>query len=159
MRDDEQLKLEGLVGRELKRLPDLHAPETLFHRVMLEVHTRARQPWWQRSWHGWPPALQAATLVLLLALATAVSYWLGATLREIPYEIAVDMFREWLGPLAQTWALGETLLKAVRLVMESGGQQVMLYGSLLILAGYGACVGLGAAFARAMVGRPDDGRI
>jgi hypothetical protein len=159
MRDDEKLRLEGLVGRELKRLPDLHAPETLFHRVMLEVHTRARQPWWQRSWHGWPPALQAITLVMLLALATGVSYWLSATLREIPYEILEGTFREWLGPLAQLWALGETLVNAVWLVMKSGGQQVMLYGSLLILAGYGACIGLGAAFARAFLCRAENGRL
>ena len=159
MNDDEQLKLEALIGRELKQLPDLQAPETLFHRVMLEVHTRARQPWWQRSWHGWPPALQAVTLVSLLGLAAAVSYGLGQTLQEIPYEALEGVFYEWLGPLAWIWELGETLMNAVVLVMRSGGQQLLLYGSLMILVVYAACLGLGAAVARAVLSRAGSGRI
>lgn len=159
MKDDDNLRLEAVIGQELKKLPDLQAPETLFHRVMLDVHRRARQRWWQRSWHGWPPALQAVTLILLLGLATGVSYWLSATLREIPYEIVEGTFREWLGPMAQLWELGQTLLSAVWLVMKSGGQQILLYGSLLMLSVYGACIGLGAAVARLMLNRVENGRL
>jgi hypothetical protein len=56
--------------------------------------------------------------------------------------------------LAQLWELGGTLLNAVLLVMKSGGQQIMLYGSLFVLAAYIACIGLGAVFARAVLNRP-----
>jgi hypothetical protein len=159
MKDDDKLELEALVGRELKKLPDLQAPETLFHRVMLEVHTRARQPWWQRSWHGWPPGLQAATLVALLGLATAVSYGLSQTLQEIPYEALEVAFIEWLGPFARLWELGVTVANAVGLVMRAGGQQVLLYGSMLVLVAYAACLGFGAAVARAVMSRAGNGRI
>ena len=159
MNDDDTTSIERVIGRELRKLPDLQAPETLFHRVMLEVHTRARKPWWQRSWHGWPPALQAFSLVGLLGLATGISYLLGAAVREMPYEILEGAFREWLGPLAQLLELGGTLVNAVWLVMKSGGQQILLYGSLLVLIAYGACIGLGAAVARVMLNRAENGRI
>ena len=153
MKENDKLELEALLRKELRQLPDLQAPETLFHRIMLEVHSRDRRPWWRRSWHGWPPPLQAATLVVLLGLATAASFLLGQTLQELPYEALEGVFYEWLGPLAQLWEVGGTLLNAVLLVMKSGGQQIMLYGSLFVLAVYVTCIGLGAAFARAVLNR------
>jgi hypothetical protein len=159
MNDEDKLKLEALIGRELRNLPDLQAPETLFHRVMLEVHTRAREPWWRRSWQGWPPGLQAVTLVALLGLAAVLSYGLGQTLQEIPYEALEGTFYEWLGPLARLWELGGTVMNATGLVMKAGGQQVLLYGSMLILVAYAFCLGLGAAVARAVMSRAGNGRI
>lgn len=159
MKDIDEQNLERVVSRELKRLPQLQAPETLFHRVMLEVHTRARQPWWQRSWQGWPPAFQATTLLALLLLATGASYWLSATVHELPYEVLEATFLEWAGPMAQLWQLGETLVGAVWLVMRSGGQMFLLYGSLVILSVYAVAIGLGAAVTRALVHRVENGRL
>jgi hypothetical protein len=159
MKTEDNHELEVLIRRELRQLPDLQAPETLFHRVMLEVHSRARQPWWRRSWHGWPPAIQAVTLITLLGLATGVSYVLGLTFQEIPYEALEGVFYEWLGPLARLWELGQTVANAVLLVMKSGGQQIMLYASLCILAIYAACIGLGTAVARAVTNHAEDGRV
>ncbi len=161
MNHDDELKWESWLRQELKQLPDLQAPETLFHRVMLEVHTRARQPWWRRSWHGWPPALQSAVLVLLLGLATGFSYFLGKALQELPYEVLHGLVYEWLGPFAQLSDLCVTLWNALLLVMKSGGQQIMLYGSLFILALCGACIGLGTAIAKGVMNRPveENGRL
>lgn len=153
MKEPDEVELEALVRRELKQLPDLQAPETLFHRVMLQVYSGVRQPWWKRSWHGWPPAVQAITLVSLLGLATGASLLLRQTLQEIPYEAMESVFQEWLGPLARTFELAGTLLNAVVLVMRSGGQQLLVFVSLSILAIYAAFIGLGTACARVVLSR------
>jgi len=50
MNEQNEKQLEQLVHRELRKLPELPAPETLVHRVMLAVHAKEHRPWWQRSW-------------------------------------------------------------------------------------------------------------
>jgi hypothetical protein len=153
MKEPDEIELESLMRREFRQLPDLQAPETLFHRVMLQVYSRARQPWWKRSWHGWPPAVQAITLVFLLGLATAASFLLRQTLLEIPYEAMESVFWEWLGPLARFFELAGTVLNALILVMRSGGQQILIFVSLSILAIYAVFIGLGTACARVVLSR------
>src|SRR5882672_6398337 len=78
--DDEnnRKQLERVIHRELRTLPDLKAPETLVHRVMLAVHARERAVWWQRPWLTWPFGIQLCSLVVLLVSAGLVSYLVGA---------------------------------------------------------------------------------
>ena len=61
-------ELEAQIDRELKSLPLLAAPPTLAPRVMTLVASRAVAPWYRRAWQAWPVALQAASLVVLLAM-------------------------------------------------------------------------------------------
>ena len=46
--------LETFINRNLGALPEMSAPPTLVHRVMLAVHAQDRLGWWQRSWWCWP---------------------------------------------------------------------------------------------------------
>ena len=50
MNEEHEKALERLMDRELKKLPDLPAPGSLVHRVMLAVHQRESLPWYKRAW-------------------------------------------------------------------------------------------------------------
>ena len=64
------------LDRELKQLPAPRAPQTLLPRVMAAVALEERKPWYARPWMAWPPLAQAASVVLVGALAAVVwSLW------------------------------------------------------------------------------------
>jgi hypothetical protein len=60
--------LEALVDRELRRLPQPHAPRTLLPRVMSAVEALARRPWYSRAWVTWPLAWQVVSVAALIAI-------------------------------------------------------------------------------------------
>jgi hypothetical protein len=143
MRNDQEKELEKLIDRELRRLPELPAPETLVHRVMLAVHQKARRPWWQRPWLAWPFAAQLISLAVLLLCAGTVSYllgaaWSGVNVTSLPGRVAESF--EWLRPI---WTVTVTLLNAAAVVIRGIGQQALLIGAGCVLAAYFACVALG----------------
>jgi hypothetical protein len=78
--DDE---LEGLVDRELRRLPAPRAPQTLLPRVLAAVDAWANRPWYTRAWFAWPIGWRLASLVPL-----AVLLYLGWRLPPPPAEVA-----------------------------------------------------------------------
>ena len=66
----DDLDLERLVDRELKRLPVPPAPRTLLPRVMAAVAEARPLAWYSRPWLEWPWALQLLSIVLFGALAS-----------------------------------------------------------------------------------------
>ncbi len=56
-------RLEELISRRLRALPDPEAPPTLWPRVRVAVERRLAQPWYRRAWREWPAAQRAAILV------------------------------------------------------------------------------------------------
>ena len=68
MNADHDNELEARIDHELKSLPPLAAPPTLVPRVMAVIAARAAAPWYRRAWPTWPIGLQAASLILLLAM-------------------------------------------------------------------------------------------
>jgi len=68
MNFDYERRLEEAVDRDLKCLPELRAPNTLMFRVMKVIEARLGLPWYRQSWQMWPVALQAVSLVVLLAI-------------------------------------------------------------------------------------------
>ncbi len=67
----DELDLERFVDRELKRLPASRAPRTLVPRVMAAVAEARLLAWYSRPWLEWPWALQALSLVVAGAMASA----------------------------------------------------------------------------------------
>ena len=55
----DEIDLERLVDRELKRLPQPRAPRSLLPRVMAAVAEPRPLKWYSRPWLAWPWALQA----------------------------------------------------------------------------------------------------
>jgi hypothetical protein len=67
-----QVDLEAVIGRELKRLPAPRAPQTLLPRVLAAAHAWTMRPWYERAWFTWPLGWQlASAAALLLFLAGA----------------------------------------------------------------------------------------
>ena len=66
MEKDFEKQLEELIHRELRKLPDLPAPDTLVSRVRSAIAAQARQPWWQRPLLTWPLAMRVAFIALLV---------------------------------------------------------------------------------------------
>lgn len=60
-------RLEELISRRLRALPDPEAPPTLWPRVRVAVERRLAQPWYRRAWREWPAAQRAASSALVLA--------------------------------------------------------------------------------------------
>ena len=87
--DDE---LEIWVDRELRRLPDRPAPETLMPRVMQAIAARQAVPWWRKSFAHWPLFARLFFLVGSSGLAVLLVYGVvgllgGATLETLGTEI------------------------------------------------------------------------
>lgn len=148
MDDRDEKQLEELIHRALKQLPDLSAPETLLHRVMLEVHARARQPWWKRSWLGWPLGIQLLSLAMLLPSAGLVSYLIGAAWDGVNGTSISARISEWLANYAPILETVKTLSNALLVLARQVGQPLLFFalGSSLLI--YFACVGLGTVCLR-----------
>jgi len=148
MSDQEHSELERAIHRELRGLPEVKAPETLVHRVMLAVHARERAPWWQRSWLTWPFGFQLCSLVVLLVSAGLVSYLVGAAWDGMGasslWQRTVASF-SWLQPFQE---IGLALLNAILLLARAVNQNLILAGAAVVTAAYLACVGLGTVCVR-----------
>ena len=71
-------RLEEVIGRRLRALPDPQAPPTLWPRVRVAVERRLAQPWYRRAWRDWPVTVRAASSgLVLVALAGGLSVAAG----------------------------------------------------------------------------------
>jgi hypothetical protein len=74
MANEPEKKLEELIHRELRQLPDLQAPPGIIQRVRATLEARARLPWYQRSWFTWPLPLRLASAAMMLALVSGLTW-------------------------------------------------------------------------------------
>src|SRR5881397_1514663 len=119
---NEQEQLEQLMHGELRKLPELRAPETLVHRVMLAVHAKERQPWWQRPWLAWPRLAQWVSFALSAVAMAALIYFGAGALRTADIGSPLGKVSQWFSPLAPFWEWMVTLANAVALVLQKGAQ-------------------------------------
>lgn len=138
-------RLEALVHRKLRELPDLEAPPTLAPRVLAALRARARA-WWHRAWWHWPPVAKLLFLLLGVALVAAAgggsfilnqnvslySQQLAAKLPQMPLvSLPVSTW------LSQAWAYAGTVQRPVWVALLAGGALTYLF-----------CLGIGSAFVR-----------
>ena len=143
-------KLEAIIDQELRKLPDVAAPQTLAPRVMARIRAREKKPWWQRSLWNWPLAAQAAFLVIALAvvgLFTQSGLMVDDSVRSYSQQVT-----EQANTLAALLDRFAPLLNAVVLLWEKA-QPLLLYALVLALGLYLACVGVGTMFVRVAIRR------
>jgi hypothetical protein len=79
-RDQTDEKLEWLVAQVLRDQPLRRAPASLEARVLGELATRSRLPWWRRGIASWPAAVRipiVAGCAVCVPLAWILSVWLA----------------------------------------------------------------------------------
>lgn len=149
-----QQKLEELIHRELQKLPERRAPETLIPRVLAAIQAQAERPWWRQSWSAWPPKMQLLFLTVSLslfglALMGGSLWWESAGLSGMPQQIG-----HWLRSLQPLWDVAVTLANAVLvLVRASLGHPGVILALIFCLLMYVACLGLGTACYRVALNR------
>lgn len=74
MANEPEKKLEQLIHRELRQLPDLKAPSSIISSVRARLEARASLPWYQRPWFAWPVPLRLASGILTIALLSGLSF-------------------------------------------------------------------------------------
>jgi len=142
MKLEQEKSLERLLDRELKRLPEMPAPGSLVHRVMLAVHRRQGLPWYRRAWPTWPAALQVISILTLTVFAgglmalTAYPEWLPG------WSSLGTTMQQWTEPMHSLLAQGKALLGGLFVAVKAVGRQVLVFGLILAGAGYLCSVAL-----------------
>lgn len=110
MRPTPESELEQAVDRELRRLPDLRAPDDLIPRVLRALAERQARPWWCQSIVHWPWLARSGFLAFTTGLAGLLFYFTwglgnGISLGVLTDEIAqlsdrIEISRTIVGSLA-----------------------------------------------------------
>jgi hypothetical protein len=134
---------EAALERALKNLPELEAPPTLMTNVMAQIRARAAQPWYRQTWWRWPMLLRVASAVAVLALLVLLP-WFGGHCWETSVSPWLnrwhDVAQTVLGSLANA---GEAMFHTWSGFGPGMLRWVLPFISLLLLAMYLACVGIG----------------
>src|SRR5688572_3286550 len=101
MENDFEKALEELIHRELRKLPDLSAPDTLVSRVRSAIAAQDRVPWWQRPMMTWPFGLRVGFIALLLGCFGLAGFY-GA---EISHGVSdvFQKFAQFFGTFTPLW--------------------------------------------------------
>jgi uncharacterized membrane protein len=148
MNSDYEKRLEAHIGRALRGLPELTAPQSLASRVMEQIEARQRMPWYQRSWQTWPRPLQASSFALLFAVFAGLCF-LGW---ELPHSSLfasgthhVSAWFSWLGTL---WNALTVLIGGIVLMLKHLSLGIIAAGLFSLALGYLLCIGLGTVYFR-----------
>jgi len=148
MNPDYYQQLEAAISRELKALPELAAPGSLASRVMAAIEQRARVPWYRRSWQTWPVALQAASLMVLLALFGGLCLGGWRLSQTETATLALHRAGEWLFGLGVIQNTFSVLVNAAVAVVKKLGTGVIAACLIAAGIGYAMCIGAGTVYFR-----------
>jgi hypothetical protein len=148
MNPDYDNQLEAAINRELKALPELAAPGALAGRVMAAIEQRARVPWYQRSWQTWPVALQASSLVVLLALFGGLCFGGWQLSQTGTATLALHRVGGWFSGLNVIGNTFNVLVNAAVLVAKKLGTGVIVACLIAVGTGYAMCIGAGTVYFR-----------
>ena len=148
MNPDYDKQLEAAISRELKTLPELAAPGALASRVMATIEQRARVPWYRRSWQTWPMVLQAASLVVLLALFGGLCLGGWQLSQTGTATLALHRVGGWFSGLNVIGNTFHVLVNAVLLAVKKLGTGFIVACLVAAGIGYAMCVGVGTVYFR-----------
>jgi hypothetical protein len=144
MQKNSQDKLAEVIHRELMKLPERPAPETLVTRVLARIEQRKRH-WWKQPWPNWPFLARVISLpaMLLCAASFVVGLWL--LLRLNVSEWIMAQTSELVRPLVPTWEFGLALMNTILLSLRSLEQHWVLLSAMVAFLMYLTCVAVGTA--------------
>lgn len=148
MNADYEKQLEAGISRELKRLPELAAPDSLVTRIMSALDRRSRSPWYQRSWQTWPPALRWTSFAVLLALFAGFCVAGSEMAHSRTSQLAMRRMEEHLSGLATIGNTLEALAGSGVLVLKKFGASFLISCSVALALGCSLCLAAGTIYLR-----------
>lgn len=142
--------LEREIHRELRALPPPTAPATLLPRVMAAVRQAPAAPWYTRAWRTWPAVWQAASLVVLLAVAggvIAAAPYIRTALETVPL---VSAMRSEVSESARTV---ETTVTTIQVLWRTLVAPVVPYAFGLVMLMSAACALFGTVLNHLVFGK------
>ncbi len=153
MNSEYEKRLEGEIDKELRALPELIAPHSLFLRVMAAIERRLNLPWYRQAWQGWPLPLRAVSLVILLGLFGGLCFATWEFLHTEAFAAVMQRPMSWLSGVGAILHAVSVVLGGVVLAVKQLSTAVII-GCLVALAlGYAMCVGLGTVYLRLALSR------
>ena len=148
MHSDYEKKLEVEVGRVLKDLPELEAPDLLVRRIMNRLEQHSLTIWYRRPWQTWPSGLKATSLIALLMLFVGLCY-AGREFSHAEITAAAGhRVGDWLSNLGAITNTAMVLLDSLCLVVKKLGTGFIVACLFALGLGYVMCVGLGTLYMR-----------
>lgn len=153
MKNDPDDKLEKLIHRELAKLPDLQAPETLIPRVMEAIRTQAQMPWWRRSWFNWPIGPRMLSMSFAVGLFSLVFTGVAFFWQDVIAFVSIGTFRDWLGQFSVVESFFSTLANAVVVILSTIGNFWLTLSLTIAFLAYLSCVGIGTVCFRLAINK------
>ena len=153
MNPDYENQLERQIDRALKELPPLRAPASLSPRVLRAIAARKARPWYRLSWQEWPAPLQAAAMILLVAMFGSLCFAAWQLTRAAGYANAMEELRQTFSGLSVIWNTIQVLFGAIVLIVKKLGSGFMIGCLAAMGLAYAMCVGLGTMFVRFVYAR------
>ena len=147
-----RVDLESFVDRQLRRLPQPAAPDTLLPRVMAAVRAWSARPWYQRTWFTWPLALQIASLTLFVVgvigagLALPLGYVAMDHVAGTAVAAATRDVPDWSARVSAASA-------AAQVVWHALVHPVLVYAAVVVCVLFAACVTVAVALNHVVFGR------
>jgi hypothetical protein len=149
MHKHSQDKLAEVIHRELIKLPERPAPETLINRVFARIEERKRQ-WWKQPWTSWPFLARVISLPAMLACAATllVTFWF--LFRINVRDWLTTQANELVRPAVPAWDFGMAVLNTVLLSLRSLESYWILISLTVAFLMYLTCVAVGTVCVRAL---------
>lgn len=141
--NNEQELLAAAVDRELKRLPELRAPETLIDRVMAKIEPASTQSMPDVSWSSWPLRWRIVSMTSLAAIFCAGCLGVHWILRTHVSALLIQQLHQNFATASFAWNTLSVLADAAELAVQKLGLSFFAPGLVLMIAAYCLCVGVG----------------
>jgi hypothetical protein len=148
MNSEHDNRLEAVISRELKGLPELAAPDSLAARVMAVIEQEANVPWYRRSWQSWSAGIRATSFAALLVLFGGLCFGGWELSHAEAATAALHRAGEWLSGLNTIGNTLAVLANSTVLIIKKLGTGFMIGCLLSMSLAYAMCVGLGTMCVR-----------
>ena len=146
-------KLEAMIDRELKGLPEISAPPALVRRVTAALGERVHVPWYRKSWLFWPGPVRAVSLAFLLAVFAGLCFAAWHFSHVATMTASADKITQSFSGATSLWEAALTVLSALNLVVKQAGTGVIVGVLVGIGLIYSMMVGLGTCYFRLAIAR------
>ncbi len=153
MNSEYEKRLEAAIERELKRLPELPAPQTLLSRVMTSIASQAALPWYRQPWAMWPMTLRAVSLIVLAAISGGICFASWELTQAEGFLAVIHQVGGWFAGANSLWNALNAVLGVGLMLIKKLGTGFIIAALLAVAMGYAMCIGLGTVYVRLAFGR------